>query len=88
LFYYAALKRPVIFTDLKAIRREVDIDEFGYLVKPNDMQQISNLILNYIGNSKLYQTHCSNARKLAESKYNWGAIKDEFTEFLQHLIEK
>ena len=88
LFYYAALKRPVIFTDLKAIRREVDIDKFGYLVKPNDMQQISNLILNYIGNSKLYQTHCNNARKLAESKYNWGAIKDEFTEFLQHLIEK
>ncbi len=88
IFYYAALKRPVIYTALKAIRKEVDIDEFGYLVKPNDIQQISNLILNYIDNSKLYQTHCSNARKLAESKYNWGAIKDEFTEFLQHLIEK
>ncbi len=88
IFYYAALKRPVIYTDLKAIRKEVEIDEFGYLVKPNDLLQISNLILNYIDNSKLYQTHCSNARKLAESKYNWDAIKDKFIEFLQHLIEK
>lgn len=88
LFYYAALKRPVIYTDLKAIRKEVEIDKFGYLVKPNEIGNISELILKYIDNVFLYKKHCNSARELAETKYNWDAIKDEFTEFLQHLIEK
>jgi glycosyltransferase involved in cell wall biosynthesis len=88
LFYYAALKRPVIFTNLKAIRKEVDISKFGHLVKPDNIETISGLILNYIDNQTIYNRHCTSARKLAESKYNWGAIKDEFTEFLQKLIEE
>ncbi len=88
LFYYAALKRPVIYSNLKAIRKEVDIHRFGYLVKPNDAEKIANIILEYLSNGKLYGQHCKAARELAETKYNWDAIKDEFTEFLQHLTGK
>jgi len=30
LFYYAALGRPVIFSDLKAVRRDVEVEKFGF----------------------------------------------------------
>jgi len=88
LFYYAALKRPVIYTELKAIRKEVEIEKFGYLTKPYNTQHIAGLIVNYIDNQKLYNQHSKNARDLAESRYNWDAIKYEFIEFLKHLTEK
>ncbi len=88
LFYYAALKRPVIYTTLKAIRKEVEISKFGYLVNPEDANNISDLILNYIDNKSLYLQHCSAARKLAETRYNWSTIKDDFIEFIYNLNKK
>jgi glycosyltransferase involved in cell wall biosynthesis len=83
LFYYAALGRPVIFTDLKAIRRDVRIEEFGYLVKPDDTETISKIISGYLKNQDLYIEHCINARKMAEEKYNWQQISQAFIKFIE-----
>lgn len=75
LFYYTALGRPVIFSDLKAIRKEVEIDKFGFLVQPTDKERIVELILNYLEDKELYYKHCANARYLAENDYNWQKIE-------------
>lgn len=83
LFYYAALGRPVVFTDLKAIRKEVEIGLFGYLTKPSDHENITMLIDKYMKNPKLYYDHCENARKLSLEKYNWAQLEDDFIFFLQ-----
>ena len=85
LFYFAALKRPVIYTDLKAIRKEVEINKFGFLVQQDDIEKIVDIIVGYIENKALYLKHCSNARMLVEKKYNWAMIKDEFIMFLKAL---
>jgi glycosyltransferase involved in cell wall biosynthesis len=82
LFYYAALGRPVIFSDLKAIRREVEINKFGFLVKPGDSDAITDLISGYLNNKDLYFQHCVNARKLAENHYNWQRIESQFIKFI------
>lgn len=82
LFYYAALGRPVIFSDLKAIRKEVEIEKFGFLVKPADNESIANIILDYINDEDLYYQHCTNARKLAENNYNWQRIESQFIKFI------
>ena len=82
LFYYAALGRPVIYSELKAIRKEVEIEEFGFLVKPGDNESIANIVLDYINDEDLYYQHCTNARTLAEKKYNWQRTETQFIKFL------
>lgn len=82
LFYFAALGRPVIFSDLKAIRKEVEIKKFGFLVKPDDYESVSKIILNYLNDEDLYYQHCRNARQLAENNYNWQIIEPQFIKFI------
>ncbi|TAF74364.1 MAG: hypothetical protein EAZ53_09500 [Bacteroidetes bacterium] len=82
LFYYLGLNRPIIFTDLKAIRKEVDVSKVGYLVDNEDINLISNLILNYIDNPDLYQNHCRNALEIFNEKYNWELIERNLVKLL------
>lgn len=82
LFYYAALGRPVVFSDLKSIRRDVDIEKFGFLVTPNNTDRIIEIISGYLKNRDLYSEHCHNALLLAEEKYNWENINLEFLKFI------
>jgi len=86
IFYYAASGKPVIYTDLKAIRQHVDISKFGFLVDPENSERISELILNYINNPELYSEHARNARKEYETKYNWNMIRDTFLNFIKKSI--
>lgn len=85
LFYYAALGRPVIISDLKALKRDVRVGVFGYSIRPDDTAQILKIIEGYLCDKELYMTHCTNARKVAEESYNWGRIAPEFTEFVESL---
>ena len=82
LFYYAALGRPVIISDLKAIRKEVEIEKFGLLVNPRNTESIASAISEYLNNDQIYYQHCSNARNIAENFYNWHTIEPEFIKFL------
>lgn len=82
LFYYAALGRPVIFSDLKAIRKEVEIDKFGFLVHPTDTEHIVKILVNYIDDNQLYYNHCEKARYLTETSYNWQRIEPQFIKFI------
>ncbi len=83
LFYYAALGRPVIFSDLKAVRRDVEIEKFGFLVKPENTEKIISIISHYLKSTELYNEHCINARREAEEKYNWRKITPDFLSFIE-----
>jgi len=85
LFYYAALGRPVIISDLRAVRRDVRTDDFGYRVDPGDTSQIITIIDTYLADRDLYMSHCTNARRLTEEKYNWGRISAGFVGFIVSL---
>jgi glycosyltransferase involved in cell wall biosynthesis len=85
LFYFAALKRPVIYSDLKAIRKEVEINKFGFLVDPSDVKETTRHIINYLDKKEMYLEHCNNARSLVEKKYNWNIIKNDFMQFLEQI---
>ncbi len=86
LFYYMAMQRPVIYSDLLAIRKGCpEVFQFGYLVAPTDYNNIVDVIGEYINTPEKYRVHCDNARKYSEEKYNWGAIKDGFIKFVESL---
>ena len=82
VFYYAACGKPVIYSGIKAIKREIDVSKFGYFVNPTNSEMISDYIINYIEHPDLYRKHSQVARKLAEEKYHWGIIKPQFIDFI------
>jgi glycosyltransferase involved in cell wall biosynthesis len=82
LFLYAALGRPVIISDLKAIRKGYEIKGHGFLVQPSDTDLIVKLIENYMEDQELYLRHCRCARLASEHMYNWNKIKSQFTNFV------
>ncbi|MBO4504085.1 MAG: glycosyltransferase [Bacteroidales bacterium] len=86
LFYYMAMGRPVIYSDLKAIRQGCpEIWQFGQLVNPYETNKVADCIDLYLRDDNLFQKHCATARKYAEQKYNWKAIENAFARFiLQH----
>ena len=86
LFYYAASGKPVVYTDLKAIRKHMDISGFGNLVDPENEEQIVRIIENYLKHPDLYRKKAENARKSFEDKFNWNLIKKNFIDFVKQNI--
>lgn len=88
LFYYIASGKPVIYTNLKAIKKHMDISKFGYAVQPEDSEGIAKLIVKYTENPDLYDLHAHNARKEFEQKYNWKSIRESLVTYIQQSIKK
>jgi glycosyltransferase involved in cell wall biosynthesis len=88
LFHYTATGKPVIFTDLKAIRTDISIEKFGYLVKPEATDTIAEFICSYRRNQDLYLEHCRNAREMAEKKYNWQQISPALLKLIDSFPQR
>lgn len=82
LFYFIALGRPVIHSDLVAVRKYFSSGNFGFLTDPGDTENIVNIISRYINDNELYKEHCTNARIISEEKYNWEKIKMQLVKFI------
>ncbi len=83
LFYYIASGKPVIYSNLKAIEKHIDVKNFGHLTDPEDSESIAHLIAGYSDNHQLYLEHAKNARSAFEEKYNWKLIKKTFIDFVK-----
>ena len=88
LFYFMGAGKPVVYSNLKGIRKHMGSLSFGSLVDPQNADAISEVILNYIRNPELYHLHALNARKEFEEKYNWSTIKKSFVDFVKRSIDK
>lgn len=85
LFYYLACGRPIIYSNLKSIRKEIKNFNFGYLCRPNNLQSISNQIIEYIVHPDKYLTHSNNAFNISRTSYNWSTIENNFISFLGNV---
>lgn len=88
LFYFMGAGKPVMYSNLKGIRKHMGMLSFGSLVNPHDADGISDIIINYIMNPELYHAHALNAVKEFKEKYNWEMIKDSFVDFVKKSIDK
>ncbi|GEJ46648.1 glycosyltransferase [Chryseobacterium sp. ON_d1] len=88
LFYFMGAGKPVIYSDLKGIRKHMGKLSFGSLVDPHNADGISDVIINYIRNPELYHAHALNAVKEFKEKYNWEMIKYSFVDFVKKSIDK
>ncbi|WP_312512909.1 glycosyltransferase [Chryseobacterium culicis] len=88
LFYFMGAGKPVMYSNLKGIRKHMGKLSFGNLVDPRNAEDISELIVNYIRNPDLYHSHALNARKEFNEKYNWNSIKNAFVDFVKKSIDQ
>ncbi|CAD7807769.1 hypothetical protein CHRY9390_01712 [Chryseobacterium aquaeductus] len=84
LFYYIASGKPVIYSNLKAIREHLKDFNFGYLVNPDESEETAKYILSYVDDHHLYNQHAYNARKAFEKHYNWEIISKNFISFIKN----
>lgn len=82
IFYYAACGKPIIYSNLKAIKRDIDVAESGYLVNPTESDKIADYLVEYLEHPDLYKRHSLNGRRLAEEKYNWKLQQIDFIDFI------
>lgn len=87
LFYYMASGKPVVYTNLKAIRLHLNVLEFGFLVDPESPESIAEAILNYVDHPELYNKHAKTARNLYELYYSWDVIKTRFIGFVKTFVK-
>lgn len=82
LFYYLACGRPVVYTDLKAIKQVIDISEVGFTYNKQDTNLLAKEISEYMTDEQLYLSLCNKARALSQDLYNWALIKNDFLKFV------
>ena len=82
LFYYMSAGRPMVYSDLKAIRKGVPEFAVECLVDPMDENEIVNTVLRYVDNPEIYRMHCQNNLNLSSLKYNWENIEGDFLKFI------
>ena len=85
LFYYLAAGRPVIYSDLKAIRRAVPEITDDSLFVPSEIQTIVRRIQELVQQPKVYQSICERNRQLASTRFNWETNQAEFIEFIEKM---
>ena len=87
IFYYLAAGRPVIYSELKAIKKffpKNELNSFGQLVDPENIESIVEVIENYVNNQDYYNKCCNFSYELAKNKYNWNIIEDIFIDFIEN----
>ena len=83
LFDFLASGKTIIYSDIKAIKNEIDISEFGFLVDPKDYPSIAAIIENYISHPDILKKHSEKARKAAEQKYNWESVENKLLKLIK-----
>ncbi|MFV0471231.1 MAG: glycosyltransferase [Paludibacteraceae bacterium] len=85
LFLYLACERPVIYSSLKSIRKEIADFNFGYLCNPKNSKEIADKILQYVDNQEKYNAHCEMAKDISTTKYDWKLIESRLISLVESL---
>ena len=87
IFYYMASGRPVIYSDLKSIKKEIVTDEIGLFCNPDNVNEIANHICTYIEQQSLYESHCQNSLNASQKLYNWKKEEKIFLDLIKGMID-
>ena len=87
IFYYMGSGKPIVYSKLKAIENHLNVSNFGFLVNPDDVEAIVNIIANYHFNTSLYDEHAQNARNTYLENYTWENINFSFVNFVSNSLD-
>jgi glycosyltransferase involved in cell wall biosynthesis len=85
LFEYMFMGKPVIVSDVKPLKRIVNNDKSGIVIK-YDIQELVKAVTVLYENKNLYKKYSENARK-ASIKYSWKVISKNLVKAYNNLIK-
>lgn len=87
IFEYMACGKPFIYSDIIPIRKELGNIECGFLVNPNDINEVVNRIEDYIDNKPLLINHSKNGRLEIENGKNWEIESIKLLNLIEILLK-
>jgi len=84
LYFFSAMHKPMIYTDLQAIRDVHPEIKHCMLTDPTDYSYISNKIIQLFQDVKHYEKLSSESELFAK-EFQWNTIKNEFVEFIKEV---
>jgi glycosyltransferase involved in cell wall biosynthesis len=85
IMYYMAAGRPTIASPVGDIKTIIETYNVGLLA--ND-EGFAAAITKLLTDSRLWETLGQNARRTAETVYNWSRLIDQLEEFYQYILHK
>jgi glycosyltransferase involved in cell wall biosynthesis len=86
IFEYMACGKPFIYSDIKPIKRELNVNDFGVLVNPDNLEEIIKAIEKYYSDYELLIKHSQNSRKEIECCKNWETESRKLINIIRNLI--
>ncbi len=86
IFEYMACGKPFIYSDIKPIKDEMDVSEYGLLVNPENQKEILNAIERYLHSPELALKHSKNNRNLIENNKNWENESKKLISLIKMLL--
>lgn len=77
---------PVVATEIGAIPGFVLNDETGHLVKPGDVEHLSKVLIELVGNPEKCRTLGKNGRRLVLQKFTWEKVGAEIAKNIMATV--
>lgn len=87
LFQYMAMKKPVVVTDCKPLKRIVEECKCGIVVPSGDHRRLAEAVVRLYRNRDLAETFGKNGRKCVELKYNWRNEAEKLISVYREVIK-
>jgi Glycosyltransferase len=81
-----ACGKPFIYSDIKPVSEEINIEDHGFLVNPENDAEVIEVIENYLNNPNLALRHSEYSRKLIKEKKNWETESKKLIDLVNSLL--
>lgn len=85
VFDYLSWGKPVIYTELSALKKQVNLEYAGFFIREYSVPELTALLIRYLNDRDLLMQHSANAIALASGKYNWEIAEKHLIGFLNTL---
>ena len=82
-----SMELPVVSSNLAGVPEIVKNGETGYMVKPGDIDELSEAVIKLWSDKDAYNSMSKNARKLMEDKFDKKRQFDEFLNYFKRITE-
>lgn len=81
-----ACSKPVVAYDIEGVRDVIQSGKNGVLVRPNDVQELANNVVELLKNRIVRDSLGSEGRKRVEELFTWDKTADEIEEFYKTIL--
>jgi len=79
---------PVITTDIVGVAKDVEANNAGIIVQPNDIEALAEALVTVLRDENLSAEMGRNGRKVIEEKYTWEKVIDAVITLYEELASK